>query len=50
MSFTDRVGARQAIPVFLSHGFRPFFLAAGLWSPAALLLWIIIFPLLYLVE
>jgi uncharacterized protein involved in response to NO len=29
-----------AVPVFLSGGFRPFFLAAGIWSAAALGLWI----------
>lgn len=28
-------------PIFLTQGFRPFFLAAGLWSAAALALWII---------
>lgn len=28
-------------PVFLSQGFRPFFLAAGLWAMAALALWIL---------
>jgi uncharacterized protein involved in response to NO len=30
-------------PAFLTLGFRPFFLAAGLWSAAALVLWIVIF-------
>lgn len=30
-------------PAFLTYGFRPFFLAAGLWSAAALLLWIVMF-------
>src|ERR1700693_1578261 len=43
MSVADRAGMRQTALGFLSHGFRPFFLAAGLWSSAALLLWIIIF-------
>jgi uncharacterized protein involved in response to NO len=43
MSIADRAGMRRAAPVFLSHGFRPFFMAAGLWSSAALLLWIAIF-------
>ena len=28
-------------PVFLTQGFRPFFLAAGLWAAAALTLWIV---------
>jgi uncharacterized protein involved in response to NO len=32
--------AGRAVPVFLSGGFRPFFLAAGVWSAAALGLWI----------
>jgi len=27
----------------LTQGFRPFFLAAGLWSPTALALWIVMF-------
>ncbi len=36
--------ARQLpLPAFLTHGFRPFFLAAGLWSAAALALWIVLF-------
>ena len=43
MSMADRAGMRRTAPIFLSHGFRPLFLAAGLWSPAALLLWIVIF-------
>jgi len=30
-------------PAFLTLGFRPFFLAAGLWAPAALALWIVMF-------
>lgn len=32
---------RHALPAFLSQGFRPFFLAAGLWSAVALALWIV---------
>jgi uncharacterized protein involved in response to NO len=39
MSLADRTRARQAI--FLTHGFRPFFLAAGVWSALALLVWIV---------
>jgi uncharacterized protein involved in response to NO len=35
-----RVPAGRTVPVFLSGGFRPFFLAAGIWSAAALGLWI----------
>jgi uncharacterized protein involved in response to NO len=30
----------RATPVFLAQGFRPFFLAAGIWAAAALGLWI----------
>jgi len=33
--------ARRPTPTFLTQGFKPFFLAAGLWSAAALALWII---------
>jgi uncharacterized protein involved in response to NO len=31
---------RHPTPTFLTQGFRPFFFAAGLWSAAALALWI----------
>ena len=31
---------RRATPAFLTYGFRPFFLAAGLWSAVALTMWI----------
>ena len=34
---------RLATPAFLTQGFRPFFLAAGIWSTAALGLWILMF-------
>ena len=34
---------RRPVPAFLTYGFRPFFLAAGLWSASALLLWIVMF-------
>jgi uncharacterized protein involved in response to NO len=34
---------RPPAPAFLTQGFRPFFLAAGLWSAAALALWILMF-------
>jgi uncharacterized protein involved in response to NO len=37
----DRV--RRPVPAFLTQGFRPFFLAAGLWSAMALALWIVMF-------
>jgi uncharacterized protein involved in response to NO len=30
-------------PTFLTQGFRPFCLAAGLWSAASLALWIVMF-------
>jgi uncharacterized protein involved in response to NO len=33
----------RPVPAFLTYGFRPFFLAAGLWSASALLLWIVMF-------
>jgi uncharacterized protein involved in response to NO len=35
--------AHRPAPAFLTFGFRPFFLAAGLWSTTALLLWIVMF-------
>jgi uncharacterized protein involved in response to NO len=38
-----RAERAAATPVFLSQGFRPFFLAAGVWATAALALWIVIF-------
>ena len=31
---------RRGVPTFLSQGFRPFFLAAGVWAAAALAVWI----------
>jgi uncharacterized protein involved in response to NO len=34
-------GGRRGVPAFLAQGFRPFFLAAALWSAAALALWIV---------
>jgi uncharacterized protein involved in response to NO len=45
MIVADRRGAQCVLPSFLSYGFRPFFLLAGLWSAAALLLWMVIFML-----
>lgn len=33
----------RPVPAFLALGFRPFFLAAGLWSAAAIALWIVLF-------
>src|SRR5688572_12278795 len=32
--------AGRPVPAFLSHGFRPFFLAAAIWSMVALALWV----------
>jgi uncharacterized protein involved in response to NO len=32
---------RRSMPAFLTYGFRPFFLAAGLWSAVALTMWIV---------
>ena len=34
--------AGRGTPVFLTQGFRPFFLAAGLWAAAALTIWIVV--------
>ena len=35
-----RAIGRSAGPALFREGFRPFFLAAGLWAPAAMALWI----------
>ena len=43
MSIAANGVAGRGMPVFLSQGFRPFFLAAGLWAAAALALWIVMF-------
>ncbi len=43
MSLARGAVARRPTPAFLAQGFRPFFLAAGLWSAAALALWIVMF-------
>jgi len=45
MTVADRRGEQRLVSAFLSYAFRPFFLMAGLWSAAALLLWIAIFML-----
>lgn len=42
MSTGDKHPVSRRVPAFLSQAFRPFFLAAGIWSAAALALWIII--------
>lgn len=41
MSIAAAGRARRPAPAFLTQGFRPFFLAAGVWAAAALLLWIV---------
>jgi uncharacterized protein involved in response to NO len=35
----------HAVPAFLSQGFRPFFVATGLWSAVALAAWIVMFAI-----
>jgi len=39
-AITEAAAARRPAPSFLAQGFRPFFLAAGLWAAGALALWI----------
>ncbi len=41
MSIAAKDLAKSRTPTFLTLGFRPFFLAAGLWSAAAIALWIV---------
>jgi uncharacterized protein involved in response to NO len=43
MSIAANGVAGRGTPVFLTQGFRPFFLAAGLWAAVALFLWIVTF-------
>ena len=40
---TTNLKSAHAMPAFLSQGFRPFFLATGLWSAIALAVWIVMF-------
>src|SRR5690242_20629751 len=40
MSAAVERGSAGAVPAFLTQGFRPFFMAAAVWSAAALALWI----------
>jgi uncharacterized protein involved in response to NO len=40
MSIAAERLAGRSVPAFLAQGFRPFFLAAGVWSAAALAVWI----------
>jgi uncharacterized protein involved in response to NO len=42
-TFAAGTAAHRPVPAFLTNGFRPFFLAAGLWSALAPLLWIVMF-------
>ena len=39
-SGVGRDGRHRRMPVLLTQGFRPFFLAASLWAAAALALWV----------
>jgi len=41
MSFAAEDTAKSVTPTFLTLGFRPFFLAAGVWAAAAIALWIV---------
>jgi uncharacterized protein involved in response to NO len=43
MSFVGEDVASPETPTLLTQGFRPFFVAAGLWSAAALAAWIVMF-------
>jgi uncharacterized protein involved in response to NO len=45
MNIVDGDMARRPTPAFLTQGFRPFFLAAGVWSAVALALWIVMFAI-----
>jgi uncharacterized protein involved in response to NO len=40
MATASAARRQSTMPAFLSLGFRPFFLASGLWAAAALLVWI----------
>jgi uncharacterized protein involved in response to NO len=43
MGRKDARSYKRDVPAFLTQGFRPFFLAAGLWAAMALALWIVMF-------
>jgi uncharacterized protein involved in response to NO len=43
MTMTTNLTSDHPMPAFLSQGFRPFFLASGLWSAVALAVWIVMF-------
>ena len=40
MSLMDTNARGRRVPAFLTFGFRPFFLMAGLWAAIALAVWI----------
>jgi len=42
MSFAAEHTGKSVTPTFLTLGFRPFFLAAGVWSAVAIALWIVV--------
>jgi uncharacterized protein involved in response to NO len=42
-TLTADAATHRPVPTFLTHGFRPFFLAAGIWSATAVALWIVMF-------
>ena len=43
MDRRDARSCKRNAPAFLTQGFRPFFLAAGLWAAVALAFWIVMF-------
>lgn len=43
MNRKDPRSHRRDVPAFFTQGFRPFFLAAGLWAAVALAFWIVMF-------
>jgi uncharacterized protein involved in response to NO len=43
MDHRDARSHKRDVPAFLTQGFRPFFLAAGIWAAVALALWIVMF-------
>ena len=43
MDRADPRSWKRNVPTFLTQGFRPFFLAAGLWAAVALALWTVMF-------
>src|ERR1039458_2766719 len=43
MTMTTNLKSDHTIPVLFTQGFRPFFLATGLWSAVALAVWIVMF-------